>query len=106
MGFDFGRDVVGQNADGSSSWGFQNAGQFIGALFDPLGIFGGKTIAGTRGLSSIMGGTPQQVDPNAPGGSLDMGGPVIAGGMMFLHSGYGGSAGPSNLLLALTLDGK
>ena len=42
----------------------------------------------------------------APGGSLDMGGPVIAGGMMFLHSGYGGSAGPSNLLLALTLDGK
>ena len=40
------------------------------------------------------------------GGSLDMGGPTIAGGMMFVHSGYGGTAGPSNLLLAFSVDGK
>jgi polyvinyl alcohol dehydrogenase (cytochrome) len=42
----------------------------------------------------------------APGGSLDMGGPTVAGGMMFIHSGYGGSAGASNLLLAFSVDGK
>ena len=42
----------------------------------------------------------------APGGSLDMGGAAIAGGMMFIHSGYGGSAGASNLLLAFTVDGR
>ena len=42
----------------------------------------------------------------APGGSLDMGGPTIAGGMVFIHSGYGGSAGANNLLLAFSLDGK
>ncbi len=42
----------------------------------------------------------------APGGSLAMGGPTIAGGMMFMHSGYSGSAGPNNLLLAFSVDGK
>jgi polyvinyl alcohol dehydrogenase (cytochrome) len=42
----------------------------------------------------------------APGGYLDMGGPTIAGGMMFMHSGYNGSAGANNLLLAFSVDGK
>lgn len=42
----------------------------------------------------------------ASGGSLDMGGAAIAGGMMFIHSGYGGSAGASNLLLAFSVDGR
>ncbi|HZZ69089.1 MAG TPA: PQQ-binding-like beta-propeller repeat protein, partial [Phenylobacterium sp.] len=42
----------------------------------------------------------------APGGSLDMGGPVAAGGMVFVHSGYGGSAGAANLLLAFSVDGR
>ena len=42
----------------------------------------------------------------APGGSLDMGGPTVAGGMLYVHSGYGGSAGPSNVLLAFSVDGK
>ncbi len=42
----------------------------------------------------------------APGGYLDMGGPTIAGGRLFVHSGYNGSAGASNLLLAFTVDGK
>ena len=42
----------------------------------------------------------------APGGELDMGGPTIAGGMMFVHSGYNGSAGAANLLLAYTIDGR
>jgi polyvinyl alcohol dehydrogenase (cytochrome) len=42
----------------------------------------------------------------APGGSLAMGGPTVAGGMVFLHSGYNGSAGPQNLLIAFSVDGK
>jgi len=42
----------------------------------------------------------------APGGSLDMGGPTVAGGMVFVHSGYGGSAGASTLLLAFSVDGR
>ncbi|HEX3366987.1 PQQ-binding-like beta-propeller repeat protein [Phenylobacterium sp.] len=42
----------------------------------------------------------------ASGGSLDMGGAVIAGGRLFIHSGYGGSAGANNLLLAFSVDGK
>jgi len=40
------------------------------------------------------------------GGSLSMGGPTVAGGMVFLHSGYNGSAGPKNLLVAFSVDGK
>lgn len=43
----------------------------------------------------------------AKGGSIDTAGPTIAGGMLFVNSGYGrfvGAAG--NLLLAFTVDGK
>ena len=43
---------------------------------------------------------------DAPGGSMDMAGASIAGGMMFIHSGYGGSAGANNVLLAFSVDGK
>ncbi len=43
---------------------------------------------------------------DAPGGHLDMGGATIAGGMMFIHSGYNGSAGQNNVLLAFTPGGK
>ena len=42
----------------------------------------------------------------APGGTLDMGGPTVAGGLVFVHSGYGGSAGANNLLLAFSVDGR
>ncbi|MGZ6016926.1 MAG: hypothetical protein ACXWKM_14400, partial [Phenylobacterium sp.] len=42
----------------------------------------------------------------APGGSLDMGGPTIAGGIVYVHSGYGGSAGAANLLIAFSPDGR
>ncbi len=55
--------------------------------------------------------TAQQVDTvngikGAWGGGLDMGGATIAGGQLFIHSGYGGSAGENNLLLAFSVDGK
>ena len=41
------------------------------------------------------------------GGSLDGPGPVIAGGMLFLNSGYPTGGGmPGNVLLALSVDGE
>ena len=43
----------------------------------------------------------------AAGGSLDHGGPTIAGGMLFVNSGYGRINGqPGNVLLAYAVDGK
>jgi polyvinyl alcohol dehydrogenase (cytochrome) len=42
------------------------------------------------------------------GGSLDVAGPVLAGGMMYIVSGYAGALGgpPNNVLLAFSVDGK
>ena len=41
------------------------------------------------------------------GGTLDGGGPVVVGGMLFTNSGYGRLIGqPGNLLLAFSVDGK
>ncbi len=43
----------------------------------------------------------------AKGGSLDGPGPVVAGGMLYVNSGYGMWAGaPGNVLLAFSADGK
>src|SRR5262249_49867836 len=43
----------------------------------------------------------------ARGGALDGGGPIIAGGVLYVNSGYGRLIGqPGNLLLAFTVDGK
>jgi polyvinyl alcohol dehydrogenase (cytochrome) len=42
------------------------------------------------------------------GGSLDVAGPVLAGGLMYIISGYAGALGgaPNNVLLAFSVDGK
>ncbi len=41
------------------------------------------------------------------GGSLDTAGPAIAGGMVFVPSGYASWGGsPGNVLLAFSVDGK
>jgi polyvinyl alcohol dehydrogenase (cytochrome) len=41
------------------------------------------------------------------GGALDTAGPAIAGGMLFVPSGYGQWGGsPGNVLLAFSVDGK
>ena len=41
------------------------------------------------------------------GGSIDGPGPVVAGGMLFMNSGYPTNGGtPGNVLLALSVDGK
>jgi polyvinyl alcohol dehydrogenase (cytochrome) len=42
----------------------------------------------------------------ARGGSINSMGPVIAGGVLYIGSGYGGSAMPGNVLLAFSVDGK
>jgi polyvinyl alcohol dehydrogenase (cytochrome) len=43
----------------------------------------------------------------ARGGSFDGPGPAIAGGMMFVSSGYARAGGiPGNVLLAFSVDGK
>ena len=42
----------------------------------------------------------------AAGGALDAAGPVVAGGMVYIHSGYWGRTGPGSVLLAFSVDGK
>jgi polyvinyl alcohol dehydrogenase (cytochrome) len=42
----------------------------------------------------------------AEGGTLDGAGPVVAGGMLYVHSGYWGRTGPGSVLLAFSVDGK
>ncbi len=43
----------------------------------------------------------------ARGGSLNGAGPTIAGGMLYVNSGYGLLAGmPGNVLLAFSIDGN
>jgi polyvinyl alcohol dehydrogenase (cytochrome) len=45
-------------------------------------------------------------DVPARGGSLNVGGPAIAGGMLFVNSGYINNGIPGNVLLAFSVDGK
>jgi polyvinyl alcohol dehydrogenase (cytochrome) len=42
----------------------------------------------------------------AHGGSLDGPGPAIAGGILYVNSGYGGNEMPGNVLLAFSVEGK
>ena len=40
------------------------------------------------------------------GGSIDTGGPTVAGGMVYVASGYTGSSGENDLIEAFSVDGK
>jgi polyvinyl alcohol dehydrogenase (cytochrome) len=42
----------------------------------------------------------------ARGGSLNVGGPAISGGTIFVNSGYVQNGIPGNVLLAISVDGK
>jgi polyvinyl alcohol dehydrogenase (cytochrome) len=43
----------------------------------------------------------------ARGGSMDGAGPAVAGGVLYVNSGYGAWGGmPGNVLLAFSVDGK
>ncbi len=80
-------------------------------------VFSGSSDGHLRGYSTATGKIVWDYDAMreyrtvngipARGGSIDGPGPVIAGGMLFVNSGYGAMGGiPGNVLLAFSVDGK
>ena len=80
-------------------------------------IFSGSVDGHIRGYAAIDGTVIWDYDTEheyktvngltAKGGSLDGPGPTVAGGMLFVESGYGSYAGvPGNVLLAFSVDGQ
>ncbi len=63
-------------------------------------------------LVALDGATGRQIwktytnEIPARGGSLNGLGPAIAGGMVFVESGYAANGIPGNVLLAFSVDGK
>lgn len=84
----------------------------------PGAVFAGSMNGRLRAYDSTTGKVVWEVDTaGAPytsisgretlGGALDGSGPVIAGGMVFVHSGYWARSGPGGtVLLAYSVDGK
>jgi polyvinyl alcohol dehydrogenase (cytochrome) len=79
-------------------------------------VFSGSVDGHLRAHATADGATVWDVDTAqsyetingvpARGGSLDVGGPTIAGGMLYVNSGYGRFLGqPGNALLAFSIDG-
>jgi polyvinyl alcohol dehydrogenase (cytochrome) len=79
--------------------------------------FSGSVDGHLRAYSTSDGSVLWDMDTIAPyktvdgieghGGSMDGPGPVIAGGMLFVNSGYAAGGGvPGNVLLAFSVDGK
>jgi polyvinyl alcohol dehydrogenase (cytochrome) len=77
-----------------------------------LGSWDGHIRAYETALGKIIWDfdTVQDFEPvngvKARGGSINSMGPAVAGGMLFITSGYGGNAMPGNALLAFSVDGK
>ncbi len=80
-------------------------------------VFSGSVDGHLRAYSAATGEIVWDVDTardyetvngqKAQGGSLDVAGPVIAGGMLYVTSGYGQWGGmPGNVLLAFSVEGK
>jgi polyvinyl alcohol dehydrogenase (cytochrome) len=80
-------------------------------------VFSGSVDGHIRGYSGADGKVIWDYDTEheyqtvngltAKGGSLDCPGPTVAGGMLFVESGYGSYAGvPGNVLLAFSIDGQ
>ncbi len=83
----------------------------------PGAVFSGSVDGHIRGYSTTDGKVIWDFDTEqefktvngvtGKGGSLDCPGPTIAGGMLFVESGYGSYAGmPGNVLLAFSIDGN
>jgi polyvinyl alcohol dehydrogenase (cytochrome) len=100
------------------SWGPHNclAAQSQAATAIPGVVFSGSEDGHLRAYASRDGRIIWDVDTaksyttvnavEAAGGSLDNGGPTLAGGMLFVNSGYGRIVGePGNVLLAFSVDG-
>jgi polyvinyl alcohol dehydrogenase (cytochrome) len=79
--------------------------------------FSGSVDGHLRGYSTKDGSVLWDMDTEQPfqtvngveahGGSMDGPGPVVAGGMLFVNSGYAAGGGqPGNVLLAFSVDGK
>lgn len=83
----------------------------------PGAVFSGSVDGYLRAYSAATGAivwaadTAREYDTingqKARGGSLDAAGPVVAGGMVYVNSGYGQWGGmPGNVLLTFSVDGK
>jgi polyvinyl alcohol dehydrogenase (cytochrome) len=81
----------------------------------PGAVFSGSLDGGMRAYSTTDGSILWTFDTNkefqtvngvkANGGGLEGPGPIVAGGMLFFNSGYGGFVGnPGNVLLAFGID--
>jgi polyvinyl alcohol dehydrogenase (cytochrome) len=79
-------------------------------------VFSGAVDGHLRAYSTTTGGLLWDFDTvgshqtvngvAARGGSLNVGGPAISGGMVFVNSGYVQNGIPGNVLLAFSVDGK
>jgi len=78
-------------------------------------VFSGSLDGGMRAYSSQDGSVLWTFDTNkefqtvngvkANGGGIEGPGPIVAGGMLFFNSGYGGFVGnPGNVLLAFGIE--
>jgi polyvinyl alcohol dehydrogenase (cytochrome) len=87
------------------------------ATLIPGVVFSGSMDGHLRGYSTADGAVIWDLDTvrdfdtvngvKAHGGSMNVAGPAIAGGMLFVNSGYNVMIGmPGNVLLALSVDGK
>jgi polyvinyl alcohol dehydrogenase (cytochrome) len=66
----------------------------------PVCTWGTRSCTGAQPFPTVNG-------IEASGGSLDHGGPTVAGGALYVNSGYGRINGqPGNVLLAFTVDGR
>jgi polyvinyl alcohol dehydrogenase (cytochrome) len=114
-------------ADGSIAWAAPpqptlcrggrgcSAAQGSATTLIPGAVLSGSIDGGLRAYNTANGDVIWTFDTNkefptvngvkATGASLEGAGPVVAGGMLFINSGYGGLAGrPGNVLLAFGLD--
>jgi len=79
-------------------------------------VFSGSVDGHLRAFSATNGRILWDVDTEGPqktvnevpgrGGSLNGPGPVIAGGMLFVESGYAANGMPGNVLMAFSVDGR
>ena len=79
-------------------------------------VFSGSVDGHLRGFSTTNGAIVWDFDTvrtyetingvSARGGSMNVGGPAISGGTIFVNSGYVQNGIPGNVLLAFSVDGK
>ncbi len=92
-----------------------NAAQGAAVTAIPGGVLSGSYDGGLRAYAADDGSLLWQFDTNrefttvngvkANGGSMDGPGPIVAGGLLFVNSGYGGIAGrPGNVLLVFGVE--